>query len=105
MVMLTLAAGTAKSAEMLGMAVVRTVPSRNSMKNAAATRRARRGFHPVRASSWWSGLLGAAMGQSCHCGTGGARGVRWPDSAFHKPPETQKAPVQGTGAKRGDGGI
>ncbi|CAH0323380.1 hypothetical protein SRABI128_05003 [Microbacterium sp. Bi128] len=42
--MFTSAAGTAKSAAILGMAVVRTVPSRNSMKNVAATSRASRGL-------------------------------------------------------------
>src|SRR4051812_49914411 len=44
MVMFTSAAGTEKSAAILGMAVVRTVPSRNSIKNVAATRRASRGL-------------------------------------------------------------
>ncbi|BCW83045.1 hypothetical protein NicSoilE8_07180 [Arthrobacter sp. NicSoilE8] len=45
MVMLTSAAGTRKSEAMLGIAVVRTVPSRNSMKKVAATSNASFGCH------------------------------------------------------------
>src|SRR6478735_8631979 len=115
MVMLTSAAGMAKSAEMLGMAVVRTVPSRNSMKKVAATRSARRGFHAVRVPSGWGELLRAAMRQSCHPPRRSALRVRSADSAFQptavvgreqaQGPGTQKAPVRGPGPNAETGGF
>src|SRR4029453_3257659 len=45
MVMLTSADAIPKSAAILGIAVVSTVPSRNSMKNVAATSKANLGCH------------------------------------------------------------
>ncbi|BCW26173.1 hypothetical protein NtRootC45_07730 [Arthrobacter sp. NtRootC45] len=51
MVMLMSAGATRKSDAMLGIAVVRIVPSRNSMKNVAATNKAKRGRQLVSLAS------------------------------------------------------
>jgi len=66
MVMFTSAAGTWKSPAMLGMAVVRIVPSRNSIKKVAATSNARRGFHTWLVLVSVFGALRAAIPPSCH---------------------------------------
>ncbi|MCY1230255.1 hypothetical protein D9M72_426610 [compost metagenome] len=64
MVMLTSAGATAKSPAMLGMAVVSTVPSRNSIKKVAATSRASRGCHSwrtVEAALLWGSLMAPGL--------------------------------------------
>ena len=78
--MLTSADGTEKSAAMLGIAVVRTVPSRNSIKNVAATSRARRGLH------WSAARRKPARARSCGTSAApgsalGGRPGRGPDSS------------------------
>src|SRR6476620_2855714 len=109
MVMFTLAEGTPKSPAMLGMAVVRTVPSRNSMKNVAATSRASLGLQASLAESLF-------MKSSCHRkalyrlerpARGRLRpgeGVQWGLVRF-RGPGTQKAPVRGPGPNAETGGF